>query len=169
MDKGLARHHGAVLVLWALGWLWAFPAEGRAVTAKVTGVDSGSQVLVFLDSKVERIELYGVHSPKSGKPGHRQPRDFTTDRVFGKVVELEFIKREGEALRHALLRVDGALLNEELVRQGLAWVHPHLCRLPACEQWKGLEDEAREASRGLWANAKAFPPWDERRTRQRKR
>ena len=50
------------------------------------------------------------------------------------------------------------LVNEELVSAGFAWVYPRYCDRPICERWKVLEDEAREAKRGLWADPHAIPP-----------
>ena len=59
----------------------------------------------------------------------------------------------------ALVTVFRRLVNEELVSAGFAWVYPRYCDRPICERWKVLEDEAREAKRGLWADPHAIQPW----------
>jgi endonuclease YncB( thermonuclease family) len=67
----------------------------------------------------------------------------------------------------AFVRVGDALVNEELIRQGLAWVFTRYCDRPICQEWKALEEEARKARRGLWSMAKPIPPWEFRRGTKR--
>ena len=59
---------------------------------------------------------------------------------------------------------DGVNLNEELVREGLAWVYPRYCdEEPLCSRWKKLQQDAREAEVGLWAEDDPVKPWEWRR------
>ena len=39
-------------------------------------------------------------------------------------------------------------------------------RLWICQGWKALEEEAREARRGLWSMSNPIPPWEFRRNRR---
>ena len=57
-----------------------------------------------------------------------------------------------------LVTVFKRLANEESVNAGFAWVYTRSCDRPICERWKVLENEAREAKRGLWADPNAIPP-----------
>jgi endonuclease YncB( thermonuclease family) len=67
-----------------------------------------------------------------------------------------------------MVLVDSFNLNEELIRVGLAWVYSRYCDRPVCENWIGLESEAREAKRGLWRDTNPIPPWEFRRKKRRK-
>ncbi len=67
----------------------------------------------------------------------------------------------------ALVTVETTLVNQELVRQGLAWVYARYCKRPVCREWERLEAEAREARRGLWADPRPVPPWEFRREQRR--
>ena len=58
----------------------------------------------------------------------------------------------------ALVRVGGTFVNEELIRQGLAWVFSRSCDRRICEEWKKMEAEARKAKQGLWSLAKPVTP-----------
>ncbi|NQT17374.1 MAG: thermonuclease family protein [Planctomycetes bacterium] len=49
-------------------------------------------------------------------------------------------------------------LSIELVRNGLAWWYRKYA--PKDKQLATLEEEAREAKRGLWADATPVPPWE---------
>ncbi len=48
----------------------------------------------------------------------------------------------------AFVPVGDTLVNEELIRQGLAWVFTRYCDRPICQEWKKLEAEAREKKWG---------------------
>jgi len=61
---------------------------------------------------------------------------------------------------------DGRNLNQELVRAGLAWWYRQYARGDGALE--RLEDEARAARRGLWADRDPVAPW-EFRSRQRGR
>ena len=52
---------------------------------------------------------------------------------------------------------DGRMLNEELVREGLAWWYREYA--PGNGTLEKLEAEAREAKRNLWSHKKPVPPW----------
>jgi micrococcal nuclease len=53
---------------------------------------------------------------------------------------------------------DGRNLNHEIVRAGLAWWFRRYA--PDDEDLKRLEAQARQAKRGLWADAEPVPPWE---------
>jgi endonuclease YncB( thermonuclease family) len=61
------------------------------------------------------------------------------------------------------VKVTNTGVNEEMIRQGLAWVFTRYCDRPICQEWKALEAEARKARRGLWSMPNAVPPWEFRR------
>ena len=66
-------------------------------------------------------------------------------------------------LRVVLLQ-DGRSLNHELGRAGLAWMYR---RYTNDQSLSDLEEEARGARRGLWADPHAVPTWEWRRMRRR--
>jgi endonuclease YncB( thermonuclease family) len=55
---------------------------------------------------------------------------------------------------------DGQSLNQELVRAGYAWWFRRYSKDIVLAQ---LEEEARIAKRGLWADPHAVPPWEWRK------
>ncbi len=52
---------------------------------------------------------------------------------------------------------DGRVLNRELVKAGFAWWYRRYA--PEDVRLEQLENEAREAGRGLWADPNPVPPW----------
>jgi hypothetical protein len=56
---------------------------------------------------------------------------------------------------------DGRNLNQEIVRAGLAWWYERYARRETVLQ--DLEQEARDAKRGLWSEPKPVAPWEWRK------
>jgi hypothetical protein len=63
-----------------------------------------------------------------------------------------------------IVYVDDVCVNEELVKQGFAWVYPPYCTLPICEDWTALEAAARDQKLGLWGQSESIAPWNFRRS-----
>jgi len=58
-----------------------------------------------------------------------------------------------------VLLAEGAHVNHALVKQGL-WYQKYAPRDTALE---GLEKDAREGRKGLWADPQPVPPWEWRK------
>jgi micrococcal nuclease len=57
---------------------------------------------------------------------------------------------------------DGKILNEELLKAGLAWWFRKYSR---DERLAQLESAAKEARYGIWADASPIAPWDYRKSK----
>jgi endonuclease YncB( thermonuclease family) len=55
-------------------------------------------------------------------------------------------------------RPDGTNVNHTLVKDGWCWWYRKYA--PGDTVLKGLEKEAREARKGLWADPQPVPPWE---------
>ena len=65
-----------------------------------------------------------------------------------------------------IVYVGDICVNEEMVKNGLAWVYRRYCKIPVCEDWLALESEARAEKVGLWSHRSPVPPWEFRRSRK---
>jgi micrococcal nuclease len=59
-------------------------------------------------------------------------------------------------------------LNEELIKNGLAWVYKRYCSESFCNHWLKLEQYAQVNKLGLWIYDNPVPPWDFRRGKSNK-
>ncbi len=136
-------------------------------TGRVVGVSDGDTITVLHNGKGERIRLHGIDSPEKRQAFGNRAKQFTSKLVFGKTISVEFVDRDryGRTVGVVLLP-DGRSLNHELVRAGLAWMYR---RYTNDQSLSDLEEEARVARRGLWADPHALPPWEWRGMRKRYR
>lgn len=123
-------------------------------------VHDGDTISVLHGGKAEIVRLYGIDCPEWRQPFYKWAKKFTSDLVCGKMVEVKTIYYDHPGRAVALVYIDKACLNKELLRVGLAWYDNHYC--PA-EELKKLEAEARAKRLGLWSKTQPVPPWKWRR------
>ncbi len=136
-------------------------------TGKVVGVSDGDTITVMHNGKGERIRLHGIDCPEKRQAFGKRAKQLTSNLVFGKTVTVQVVDRDryGRTVGVVLLP-DGRSLNHELVRAGFAWMYR---RYTNDQSLSDLEEEARVARRGLWADPHAMPPWEWRTMRKRYR
>ncbi len=134
------------------------PAVHADFSGKVVGIMDGDSIMVMHNGKVEQVRLQGIDCPKKKQPFGTQAIQFTAKMVFGKEVTVMELGRDryGRTLGKVLLS-DGRILNHELLTAGYAW---WFRRYSKDVSLGDLEDEARLAKRGLWADPDPVPPWE---------
>ena len=143
------------LSLLALGLSSAWAAhEERWVHVQRT-VD-GDTVLLATG---ERVRYIGIDTPELHHPRKpiqayaREAKQFNQNLVAGKTVRLEFDVQRYDKYRRLLAYVylsDGTFVNAELIRQGYAQILTIPPNVRHSELFLKYQQEAREASRGLW-------------------
>ena len=59
-----------------------------------------------------------------------------------------------------MVLINGENLNEQIVASGNGWVYRKYCTADYCNDWLKLEETARDAHVGLWADKNPQPPWE---------
>jgi endonuclease YncB( thermonuclease family) len=148
-------------------FLLIFPCLTWAWSGKVVGIADGDTITALREGNQQvKIRLYGIDCPERYQPFSRKAKQFISEMVFGKEVEVEPVDIDRYNRLVALVTVSERLVNEELLNAGFAWVYTRYCVRPICEKWRALESEAREARRGLWADPNPIPPWEFRRKKR---
>lgn len=153
----------AVLALAACAqtsWRQASSQLPERFWGKVSGVESGHTLVVQEGDRTHRVHLYGVVSPSKGTPKAGKASRFLQEMAFGQIVQVEPVPPRTPKDIYAIVYMGEKTLNEEMIRQGLAWIHPRTCTLPVCKEWRSVEEEAKTSGKGLWADPRAVPPWE---------
>lgn len=97
-----------------------------AVPARVTHITDGDTIRVRLGGATYRVRYIGMDTPERTDPCFEEATDFNAELVEGTTVWLEKdvseVDRFGRLLRH-IWTEDGVLVNEALVREGMAVVY----------------------------------------------
>ena len=144
--------------------LMAAPAGAAPVfSARVIKVVDGDSLNVEYAGQKIKLRLWGIDAPEMRQAYGKEARVWLAAMVNGRRIQAQAKDIDIYHRLVVLVWVDDQLVNEEMVRQGAAWVYPRYCREQICDGWRRLQDDARSAQRGLWGNAKAIPPWEKRR------
>jgi endonuclease YncB( thermonuclease family) len=165
-DNSMSRRIPSVLYLTVIYFL-LLPCPAWAWSGKVIGVADGDTITVLRDKQPQKIRLYGIDCPEKRQPFGKKAKQFTSQLVFGKVVDVEPVAKDRYGRTVAFVRVENITVNEELIKKGLGWVFMRYCKLPLCIEWQGLQLAAQADKRGLWKHSGEIPPWEFRR-QQRK-
>lgn len=119
--------------------------DGDSFEAKIQGV-------------VMEFRLSDVDAPEYDQPYGREAHDALRTLVGGRDLVLVFVDTDRYGRTIAQAWVDDLNVNHELVRRGAAWFYPQFARDDAVF---AIENEARDAKRGLWAlsAAERVEPW----------
>jgi micrococcal nuclease len=93
----------------------------------------------------------GIDCPEKGQAFGKRAKHAVADLAFGKEVTLQThgTDKYGRTLADVLLP-DGTHVNHTLVKQGWGWWYRKYA--PGDMMLEGLEKEAREGAKGLWAD-----------------
>ena len=134
------------------------PGVVHAWEGKVLAVDRADQIQVMKDiGKIETVRLYGIHSPGAPQPFGETASLYMRNRVLGKIVRIDPLIVDPFQRVVAWVYLDDECLNKELLRQGMTWWYRKY--VPFETELADLEEEARQAKRGLWAYPSPIPPW----------
>jgi endonuclease YncB( thermonuclease family) len=155
----------SALLCVAASVLWALTVFAGALSGQVVKVLDGDLIEVLHQGKAERIRLNGIDCPEKGQAYGERAKQAIFDLVTGKEVMLNTYgpDRNGRTLADVLL-IEGANVNYVLVKEGWCWWDRKYA--PGNRNLEGLEKEAREAKKGLWADPNPVPPWKWRKRSQ---
>lgn len=154
--------------LWSLCFIVLFcatPCIGAEFSGQVIGTLDGDTIEVLHNQHPERIRLYGIDCPEKGQAYWQKAKQATSALVFGKGVTLQTYDKDKYKRTIAdVILPDGTNVNHELVKAGWCWWYRKYA--PDNSELERLEQDARDAKKGLWADPKPVPPWVWRKSRK---
>lgn len=148
--------------------LFLFSCEPQTgdITGEVVSVADGDTmtILTVLGERI-KIRLEGIDAPERGQDYGTKARQFLNDLCYGKTLT---IKNKGEDQYGRVLGVvfvDGLNVNEELVRNGLAWYYDYFVNDPILDS---LEQQARNKKLNIWSKKNPVSPYEFRKNKKKK-
>ena len=132
-------------------------------TAKVIAVMDGDTVRVLRNGHSVKIRLAGIDAPEGAQEYGMASKQSLAELVLRKQVRVNTQAKDKYGRLLGEVNVDGLNINHEQVRRGLAWVY---LRSRSNKILLAMENEAKAAKRGLWAQSTPTPPWTWRKTQR---
>ncbi|MEJ1959491.1 MAG: thermonuclease family protein [Nitrosomonadales bacterium] len=128
-------------------------AQAEEFSAKIIVVIDGDTVVIRQTKGLVKIRLAEIDAPEKAQIFGDQSMQSLSGMVLHKQVKVTSRAMDKYGRMVANLSINGLDVNAEQVRRGMAWEYHSGKRLIA------LQEEAKNASRGLWAESNPTPPW----------
>ena len=141
--------------------LFSLSAQAEIIRGQVIKVADGDTLTLLGDSnKKIRIRLAGIDTPERKQPFGNSAKKILAKLVFQKKILIETQTKDRYGRTVGVIFLDNQNINNELVRQGMAWVYK---KYTDNETLYELENKAKTKRIGLWADENPIAPWDWRR------
>jgi micrococcal nuclease len=142
----------------------------RIFRGKVASVPDGNTIKILSNKpfplnylKKIKVKLAGIDAPEKAQVNGEGAKKALANLVAGKVVTVVEVHRDKHGTIVGHVNVHGVDVNTEMVRMGYAWVHKKYVNNT---NLYNLEDNAKEAKLGLWAEPNPIPPWEWRKAKK---
>jgi len=147
--------------------------SAETMTGRVVRIADGDTITVLDATNTQhRIRLQGIDAPESRQAFGAQSKKSLSDMIFDKDVTAACDKTDQYGRQVCKILFDGKDINLAQVKAGMAWHYKEYEREQSPEDrelYARAEDEARNARRGLWADANPIEPSEFRRDERRER
>lgn len=148
----------------ALFLLSCTPARADDPGWKVVKVFDGDTIAVSkMDTGVFILRLAYIDAPEKDQPGGQASKKALEGFLSGGYVHWMPVDRDKYGRAVSVIYVGAENINEDMVKNGQAWVYTQYNADPALP---AIEAAAKAAGRGLWAEQNPTPPWDWRHARE---
>lgn len=140
-----------IVIFLAICW----PALAWGLSGRVTSVVDGDSLIV----EGVPVRLYGIDAPEHDQPDGEAATAWLTGLALGREARVDHVDRDRYGRQVAVVYVGDVCVQVEALRAGHAWVYDAYCKSGECRTWRRLEEQARQARVGVWADQKPTPPW----------
>lgn len=137
----------------------AAPVDGRVSASVERTVDGDTFIAILEDGSRERVRMLLLDTPETKKEGTPvQPfgpeaSEYTKKLLGGKQVELEFDEEQRDQYDRMLAYVylNGEMVNEKLLEQGLARVVVYQPNDKYIDEFREIQNKAKQQKLGVWS------------------
>ncbi len=142
------------------------PTYKKLLTGTVISIADGDTFRLITEKNQNiKIRLVEIDAPERKQPFFGVSKQGLSNLIYGKNVKVCYKKKDRYGRILGWVYVDSICVNEEMVRQGLAWQFDRYSNNPKLAE---LEKQAREKRLGLWKDPNPVPPWEWRRLQKQK-
>lgn len=142
------------------------PSEIEFIEGKVLLVIDGDQFRVkSADGTAYTVRLHGIDAPEDLQPFGPESRKALEEIALGKDVKIVVHRRDSQGRYVGTAYVNGQDVAVKQLERGTAWHYKRFGGEQASDtrmRYAMAELKARDAKKGLWADAMPVPPWEYR-------
>jgi endonuclease YncB( thermonuclease family) len=136
-------------------------AKSDEIEGKVVAIADGDTFTLLTNINTrEKIRLYGIDCPEKKQTFGNVARERLSELIYNRRVTIDVISTDRYKRLVGMVYVEGLNVNEQLLKEGLAW---HYVQYDSNPFWNQLEINARKIRIGLWKDTLPTPPWNFRK------
>lgn len=140
-------------------------AYAETITGRVVGIFDGDTLTVVDSSNTQfKIRLAAIDAPEKSQSFGQRGKEKLSELCFGKSASVQVISKDRYGRSVGEVDCAGINANESMIQSGLAWVYRKYDK--GYGHLYGLEQDARNARRGLWADNNPTSPWEWRKAKR---
>ena len=142
-------------------------AKGDTLRGRAVKVQDGDTFdFLYGDNRKQRIRVAQMDAPEKNMPFGQKSKERFAELVMGKEIALvvNTVDRYGRIVGSVV--IDGEDQSARMISEGMAWYYRQYGWTASLAR---LEEEARNAKRGLWADPNPQPPWEWRKANRGKK
>lgn len=149
----------AILLLLALAFssLADEPKVIEEFAGKVIGVTDGDTIKVLVDKMPKTVRLEGIDAPEAKQSFGNKSKQALSKLVAGKTVRILVTGTDKYKRTLGKVEIEGVDVNAQMIEDGWAW---HYKKYNSEMRLSKLEEQAKTAKKGLWAEENPLPPWE---------
>jgi endonuclease YncB( thermonuclease family) len=145
--------------------LYPSVAFGRDIEGKIVGITDGDTLTVLHNLVQIKVRLAEIDTPEKAQPFGQRAKQSLSDLCFNKQARIEDKGHDRYGRTIGRVWCAGIDANAQQVQRGMAWVYDKYVH---DRSLYALQDDARAARRGLWADADPVRPWEWRKAKKNK-
>jgi endonuclease YncB( thermonuclease family) len=131
----------------------------------VIGIADGDTLTALCNNHEQvKIRLAEIDAPEKAQPFGQRSKQSLAEMCFNKSADIHVQTTDRYHRSVARVICNGVDANVEQVKRGMAWVYDQYVR---DRMFYILQEESRQAHRGLWADPSPTPPWEWRHSKSR--
>lgn len=151
--------------LWLLTVVSCAPAPSAsqsALSGKVVSIADGDTITILTASKKQvKVRFWGIDAPERKQAYGTKARQFTSDLVLGKTVEIEKKDTDQYGRTVGVVFAKGRNVNLAILEAGMGWWYKQYAK--KATEFENAERKARGKRMGLWGDKNPTAPWDYRK------
>jgi len=152
-------------VLFGLTLAFSVLAHGEIINGRVVGISDGDTLTILDASNTQfKIRLAAIDAPEKAQPFGQRGKQKLSEICYGKNSSVNVVSTDRYGRSVGDVDCAGINANQAMIESGLAWVYRKYDK--GHEHLYALEEEARNARRGLWTDTNPIAPWDWRKAKR---
>lgn len=154
----------AFLALLLASLFFSTNIRAEEVIGRVVDIADGDTLTILVsEHKQIKVRLAEIDAPEKSQPFGQRSKQALSEMCFDKYAVLNKTDTDRYGRTVAIVNCAGINANVEQIRTGWAWAYRKYLH---DQSLLGLENEARNAKRGLWIDNNPVPPWKYRKLKR---